>query len=252
MPFAATAPILPGMAANFEELDYQETPLGPVSLRRQRLKMFGGREIHEVKLGDDYLMSSLFTAVEEALATLGVAALRAPAPDIVVGGLGLGFTAWKVLEHPHVASLLVVDYLAPVIDWHRRGLVPLGPKLTADPRCQFVQGDFFARTAPDSTGYDPAQAGRRFDAVLLDIDHSPAHLLHPRHADFYSVAGLQGLAARLHPGGIFGLWSDDPPEESFLARLREVFTEVRTEIVHFPNPFLGRDSASTVYLCRRP
>ena len=55
------------MSANFEELDYQETPLGPISLRRQRLKMFCGREIHEVKLGDDYLMSSLFTAVEEAM-----------------------------------------------------------------------------------------------------------------------------------------------------------------------------------------
>ena len=241
------------MSANFEELDYQSTPLGPVSLRRQRLKMFDDREIHEVKLGNDYLMSSLFTKVEEELAHLSLAQVDAPAADVVVGGLGLGYTAWSALQHAHVASLLVVDYLAPVIDWHRRGLVPLGPKLTADPRCRFVHGDFFALSAADTDGYDPDQPGRRFHAILLDIDHSPDHLLHPRHVAFYDEPGLRAFAAsRLHPGGVFGLWSDDPPEERFLANLRRVFATVETHVVAFPNPFLHRDSHSTVYVCRLP
>lgn len=237
------------MSANFEELDYQETPLGPVSLRRQRLKMFGGREIFEVKLGDEYLMSSLFTAVEEALARLGLAATAAPQPDVVVGGLGLGYTAATVLDHAHVKTLHVVDYLQPVIDWHRRGLVPLGPRLTGDPRCHLVAGDFFALSAAAGNGYDPALPHRRWHAVLLDIDHSPAHLLHPRHGAFYSAAGLRNFSRLLHPGGVFGLWSDDPPETGFLENLHAVFTEVRAEVVSFPNPFLGRDSASTVYTC---
>src|SRR5690606_38240541 len=104
---------LPLMSRNFEELDYQETPLGAVSLRRQRLMMFGDREIHEVKLGDDYLMSSLFTKVEEELATLSLNALATArsTPDVVVGGLGLGYTAWTALQHavPCVRELLVVD-----------------------------------------------------------------------------------------------------------------------------------------------
>jgi spermidine synthase len=238
------------MSRNFEVLDYQETPLGPVSLRRQRLRMFNDREIHEVKLGDDYLMSSLFTAVEEALARLGLADLNHAAPDVVVGGLGLGHTAATVLDDPRVASLLVVEYLAPVIDWHRRGLVPLGPRLTGDPRCRFVAGDFFQLAGPGG-GFDPTQPGRRFHAVLLDIDHSPSHLLHARHAAFYARAGLATLRDHLHPGGLFGLWSDDPPEESFITNLRAVFPEVRSEVVRFPNPFLGRESASTVYLARR-
>ncbi len=238
------------MSANFEELDYQWTPLGWVSLRRQRVKMFGDREVHEVKLGHDYLMSSLFTKVEEELAHLGLAAVTHPQPDVVVGGLGLGYTAWSVLQHERVASLLVVDFLQPVIDWHRRGLVPLGPKLTADPRCRFEHGDFFALSAADAAGYDPTQPGRRFHAILLDIDHSPDHLLHPRHAEFYSEDGLRALATRLHPGGVFGLWSDDAPEENFLARLRAVFAHVETHVVAFPNPFLHRDSHSTVYVCR--
>jgi len=238
------------MSRNFEELDYQETPLGPVSLRRQRLRMFNDREIHEVKLGDDYLMSSLFTAVEEALARRGLAAVLGEQLDVVVGGLGLGYTAATALDDDRVASLLVVEYLAPVMDWHRRGLVPLGRRLTGDPRCRFVAGDFF-HLAGANQGFDPERPGRRFDAVLLDIDHSPSHLLHARHAAFYSRPGLEALRNHLRPGGVFGLWSDDPPEAGFMTNLRAVFTDVSSEVVHFPNPFLDRDSASTVYVARR-
>jgi spermidine synthase len=238
------------MSANFEEIDYQETPIGPVSLRRQRLKMFENREIFEVKLGDDYLMSSLFTVVEEALSNLGLKEVTAPAPDVVVGGLGLGYTAATVLDHAHVNSLVVVDFLKPVIDWHERGLVPLGPRLTADPRCRFVHGDFFELSAPQGGGFDPDQIDRRWHAILLDIDHSPDHLLHPRHATFYSEAGLRSFSQRLLPGGIFGMWSDDPPEAGFLQNLRAVFADVRAEVVKFANPFLHRDSESTVYVCK--
>ena len=243
---------MPGMSRNFEELDYVRTPLGDLSLRRQRLMMFGGREIFEVKLGDDYLMSSLFHDVEVALARLGLAEVRAASPDVVVGGLGLGYTAVTALSHAHVRSMVVVEALPAVIGWHERGLVPLGPQLTGDPRCRFVCGDFFALASTDGPGFDPEQPGRRFDAILLDIDHSPRHLLHPRHAAFYERAGLQALSQRLHPGGVFGMWSDDPPDDAFIESLKTVFEDVRSEVVSFANPFLDRDSASTVYIARLP
>ena len=238
------------MSANFEEIDYQETPLGPVSLRRQRLKMLDDREIHEVKLGNEYLMSSLFTKVEEELAHLGLAATPGDSLDVVVGGLGLGYTAWTALQDPRVQSLIVVDYLQPVIDWHERGLVPLGPKLTGDPRCRFVHGDYFALACADGDGFDPDVPQRQFDAVLLDIDHSPDHLLHPRHAHYYSAEGLHEFSRLIRPGGVFGLWSDDPPEDIFLENLNSAFASVDTSVVAFPNPFLHRDSHSTVYVCK--
>jgi spermidine synthase len=238
------------MSKNFEELDFVSTPLGDLSLRRQRLLMFGGREIFEVKLGQDYLMSSLFHDVEVALARLGLAAVNVAAPDVVVGGLGLGYTAVAALEHPNVRSLLVVEALAPVIGWHQRGLVPLGPTLTSDPRCRLVQGDFFALAQSDGTSFDPLDPERRFHAVLLDIDHSPRHLLTPAHAAFYEEAGLRALTRQLHPGGVFALWSDDPPDDAFLRQLERVFARARAEIVTFANPFLGRDSASTVYVAQ--
>jgi spermidine synthase len=231
----------------FEELDYQETPLGALSLRRKRIAMLGDLEVHEVMLGEEFLMSSMFHAVEDAVADLGLRELGDPACDVVVGGLGLGYTAVAALAHSSLRSLIVVEYLEPVIGWHQRGLVPLGARLMADARCTLLHGDFFA-LARSASGFAP---GRQFHAVLLDIDHSPRRLLHAQNAAFYSPAGLAALAAHLHPGGVFSLWSDDAPDAAFLLLLQTVFATARAEVVTFPNPLLDRDSASTVYVARK-
>ena len=238
------------MSANFEELAYHETPLGELILRRRRLLSLGGIDVYEVKLGDAFLMSSLFHVVEEALAHRGLSELQHAHCDVVVGGLGLGYTARAALEHEQVASLLVIDALQPVIDWHERGLVPLGPELTSDPRTRLICADFFER-AQSSEGFDPRQPGRQFHAVLLDVDHSPSDLLHPRNAAFYRPEGLRAFAAHLHPGGVFALWSDEPPEEEFMDALGSAFTTARAHIVTFPNPLLEDESASTVYVATK-
>lgn len=238
------------MSRDFEELDYRKTPIGELTLRRRRVHSLGGIDVFEVKLGDAFLMSSLFHEVEVALANLGLAALTPGEWDVVVGGLGLGYTAQAALDHAAVKSLLVVDALDAVIEWHERGLVPLGPALTADPRCRYIHGDFFALAASES-GFDPEQPRRKFHAVLLDIDHSPRNLLAPQNAAFYEPAGLAALAAHLHAGGVFALWSDDPPDEDFLRSLKAVFTTATAQVVTFPNPLLERESASTVYIARK-
>ena len=236
------------MTRLFEELDYQQTPMGELILRRRSVPVpsQGNVEIYEVKLGEAFLMSSLFHDVEVALADLGLSALVAGEWDVVVGGLGLGYTAAAALAHGSVRSLTVIDTLEAVIGWHRRGLVPLGPKLTGDSRCHLIHADFFA-LAGSSAGFD---AGRKFHAVLLDIDHSPRNLLAPRHAAFYSPPGLLALASHLHPGGVFALWSDDAPDADFLGSLRTTFASAEAHVVIFPNPLLERDSASTVYVAR--
>ena len=239
------------MTRLFEELDFRPTPLGDLILRRRRMAMLDDLIVYEVLLGDAYLMSSLFHDVEEALADLGLAATEGEALDVVVGGLGLGYTAVAALRDPRVVELLVVDALAPVIEWHEKGLVPLGAALAGDPRCRFVHADFFALAAAPERGFDPEQPGRRFHAVLLDIDHSPQNLLHERNAAFYSAEGLRLLAAQLLPGGVFALWSDDAPDEIFLKHLAEVFENPRAQVVKFPNPLLGKESESTVYVARQ-
>ena len=235
------------MALRFEELAWAATPIGEISLRRRREPQLQV-DVHEVLLGDEYLMSSLFTVAEVALADLGLAAVEGGELDVVVGGLGLGCTARAALADDRVRSLRVVEALAPVVDWHVRGLVPEGQVLAQDPRCTFVVDDFFAVVAsgrPFGEG-----APERCAAVLLDVDHSPRSVLHPSHASFYAVPGLARLAAPLQGGGVFGLWSDDPPDEPFLAGLREVFATAEAHVVPFANPLTGGASANTIYVAR--
>jgi len=234
----------------FEELDFRPTPIGDLILRRRRMTMLDNLIVYEVLLGDAFLMSSLFHEVEEALADLGLAALTGEKLDVVVGGLGLGYTAVAALRDERVGECLVVDVMAPVIEWHEKGLVPLGETLTSDPRCRFVEGDFFALAAAPDVGFDPKQAGRKFHAVLLDIDHSPRNLLDEKNGAFYSTDGLRRLAAQLLPGGVFALWSDDAPDDGFLSHLAEVFDSPQAHVVKFENPLLGKDSESTVYVAR--
>jgi spermidine synthase len=235
------------MSLSFEELDFRPTAMGVLSLRRRRLPSTE-IDVYEIKLGDEYLMSSRFTAAEIELARLGLAALpREKNLDVVVGGLGLGYTAVAVLENPSVRSLIVVDALSEVIEWHEQGLLPLGKQLTGDPRCRLVNGDFFAMSAsPD--GFDSAVPGRRFDAVLVDIDHSPTNLLHPRHAALYRPEGVQRLAAHLHPGGVFALWSNDPPDPAFERVLAGAFATTSAHVVTFDNLRGDHDASNTVYV----
>jgi len=235
------------MITRFEELDWQPTPIGELTLRR-RSEPSAGKEIYEVKLGDEYLMSSLFTVAEEALADLGLAA-AAPAPgdglEVLVGGLGLGYTAVAALRDERVSALTVIDRLAAVIGWHERMLLPASPELVGDPRTTLVCDDFFAvmRNAPVAghTGYD---------VILLDVDHSPRHQLDPTHADLYDAAGLRALDRHLKPRGVFALWSDDPPDASFMAELGQVFDASEAHVVDFDNPVTGGVSSNTVYVAR--
>ena len=237
------------MSSDFQELAYSATPMGLLTLRRRK-EITLGVDIYEIKLDEEFLMSSLFTVAEVALANLGLAELSEPELDVVVGGLGLGYTAKTVLEHLEVRELLVVDTLREVIEWHRQGLLPLGEQLTSDPRCRFVHGDFFAMSAPQSKGFDPENRGRRFHAILLDVDHSPRHVLHPSHKPFYQPTGLHQLTSHLLPGGVFALWSNDSPDEQFQIALSEVFAYSETHVVKFLNPIQNRETANTVYVAR--
>jgi len=233
---------------DFEELDHRVTPAGELSLRRRRLPWLGATDVFEIKLDDAFLMSSLFHTGEVALAELALAELDAPQLDMVVGGLGLGYTASAALDCAAVREVVVIEALEGVIDWHRRGLVPLGRKLAEDARCRLVQGDFFALAA--GAGFDPAAPDRRFHAVLLDIDHSPRDLLRAEHGALYRPDGLRRLRGSLHAGGVFGVWSNDPPDEDFLASLHTAFGTARAHVVAFDNPFQDGAAENTVYLAR--
>lgn len=239
------------MPKPFEELAYHQTTRGELILRRRHYAMLGDEPIYEVLLNEEWLMSSLFHAAEEALAYRALEWLKAfEGPlDLVVGGLGLGYTALAALSHPEVGSLRVIEVFPEVIEWHQDRLIPSSDALVQDPRCRLVAGDFFAMTREQ--GYDEEDPTRQFHGVLLDIDHTHEHWLHPDHAAFYSIEALGRLRDRLVPAGVFAMWADGAAHSQFQTTLRKTFAESVALEVRFPNPIQGGESSSTIYLARK-
>jgi len=237
----------------FEEIDYQETPRGAISLRKRSEPRLDNIVLYEVKMNDEFLMSSLFVEAEVQLSKLGLEKFGTQELDVVVGGLGLGYTAQAALAFDNVKSLCVVDVMAPVIEWHQKGLVPLGNELSNDDRCRYALGDFFefataANTNFDGTAANPENGPDKVHAVLLDIDHTPSYWLNPENSRFYSTESLNAMKAKIHKGGVFGLWSDEKPDEQFVSILESVFERVETHMVYFPNPYTGEKSSNSVYI----
>ncbi|MGB3762876.1 MAG: spermidine synthase [Ornithinimicrobium sp.] len=209
-----------------------------------------------MKLGEEFLMSSLFTAAEVALADLAidehVARSGSTTLSVLVGGLGLGYTAVAALRHGVVTELDVVEALEPVIAWHHDRLLPTSQELMSDSRTRVHHADFFAvvsgaESSSLGRGADPAT----YDVVLLDIDHAPDFVLHESHQSFYSRSGLSAMRGFVRPGGVFALWSDNPPDSTFTAHLGTVFSRAHAEVVSFDNPLTRGTSHNTVYLALR-
>ena len=227
-----------------EELDWGDTAWGAISLRR-RWDRVTEQDVHEVKLGDDFLMSSQFTTGEQELARIGLAAMARTPLTVLVGGLGLGYTAVAALQDDRVTELTVIEALQIVISWHERNLLPDTRGLASDPRVRLVCDDFFdvVRTG---------RADRTYDAVLLDIDHAPDWLLRDDHGDLYTPEGFARVASMLADDGVFALWSDEPPEPEVTRRMGEAFEHADAHVVPFPNPLTGGEAANTVYLAVGP
>ncbi|OUS13279.1 spermidine synthase [Gammaproteobacteria bacterium 53_120_T64] len=240
------------MAFVFEELDCQASPLGDISLRRRSEPRLNNEIVYEVKLGDEFLMSSLFVEAEKQLSSLALAALKHNGHredlEIVVGGLGLGYTAVEALQEPALKLMRVIDIMPAVISWHQKGLLPVGDILARDPRSELLEGDFFKLATSSEAGFDASEPERKVHAVLLDIDHSPSHWLNDANQGFYTEASLQSVAGKIYTGGIFALWSNELPDGAFTELLQRVFGHCQAHVVNFPNPYTGGESCNSVYV----
>lgn len=229
--------------SNLEILAYEDSPLGPLCLRRRELLSEPGTVITEVTLNHAFLMSSYNTASERALASVALEMHAGTGLRVLVGGLGLGYTAHAALASARVAEVRVVEFLPQVIQWLEQGLVPLAPALKADGRFSTAAGDIYARLA--------AAPAERFDLILVDVDHAPDDQLSRVNDVFYTRAGLERAARHLAPGGILGVWSY-AESSPFAGALREVFPDVRIEPVTFFNGLIDEENTDWLFFARAP
>lgn len=237
------------MNSLFHEIACEHTPVGELVLRRRRLH-HDGDDIWEIKLNEGYLMSSQFIDGEVALADLALAKVNTGDLDVVVGGLGLGYTAQAALGDARVTMLTVVELIPQVIEWHRRHLRALGKELSEDPRCIFREGDFF-QLAGATDGFDPDNPQTKHDAILIDIDHSTKHLINEASADFYGASAITALVSKLKPGGVFALWSTDAEDPAFVDAMEESLREVTVSRVEFTTPYREEPAFNLVYMGRK-
>ena len=228
--------------SNIEILAYEPSPLGPLCLRRRSLLSEPGPVVTEITLNHEFLMSSLHTASERALASGALEMHEGRDLRALVGGLGLGYTAHEILASDRVSHVEVIEFLPQVIDWLRRGLLPLSGELNGDPRFGPVQGDVY-----ESLLRPP---GRRFDVILIDVDHSPDENPAAPNDAFYTEAGLMRAREHLEADGVLGVWSasESPP---FAAVLGRVFAEARDEPVTFRNRHVGEQQTDWLFFARR-
>ncbi len=227
--------------SNIEFLAHQPTGIGTLILRRRELLSKPGTVVTEITLDHEFLMSSYITFSERALSRVALEMHPGDALQVLVGGLGLGYTAWEALQSPRVARAEVVELVPAVIRWMEEGLVPLSSALAAEPRIEIVAGDVFQKLA-----LPPDAAAPKFDLILIDVDHSPDdHLAESRYDGFYTADGLRLARRHLAPGGVLGVWSY-AESSPFADALREVFREVRIEPVSFVNDLI--DEATTDWL----
>lgn len=242
-PFSASTADRNGRRLNdpvFEILAYEPSPLGVLCLRRRELISQPGTVVTEITVNGEFLMSSYHVASEEALSRLALEYHPGETLRVMIGGLGLGYTAHEVLRSERVSDVEVVEYLPQVIDWLKRDLVPLSDPLNSDERIQVVAGDVYRRLI------EPPVDERRFDLILIDVDHSPDERLDEASQPFYTTAGLNAARRHLAPGGILAVWSY-AESSPFAEAMRSTFADVRVERIDFRNDLIDTEQTDWLF-----
>jgi spermidine synthase len=186
-----------------------------------RLKRRGAE--FSIMLGANELMNSRLSGSEEALATLAAERLRGrKAPDVLIGGLGMGFTLRAALAAFGVDARITVAELVPaVVAWARGPMAEIFAGSLDDPRVTVREGDVGALIR---------ESRAAFDAILLDVDNGPDGLSRKANDRLYDAEGLAAALAALSPGGVLAVWSSGP-DAAFTGRLRRAGCHVEEKMV---------------------
>ncbi len=224
-----------------EILAHEMSPLGLLCLRRRESLSQPGTIVTEVTLNHEFLMSSLYTDSERALARTAMQMHEGEDLRVLVGGLGLGYTAHETLLADRVARVEVVELLSQVIDWLANGLMPLSSELRDERRLVVTQGDVYRRLA--------GPADDLFDVILIDVDHSPEERLGEGSISFYTTPGLLAVRRHLAADGVLAVWSY-AESSPFANALRTVFEQVLVEPVTYNNHLIDQQRTDWLFFAR--
>lgn len=204
-----------------------------------RLYRRGGE--YMILLGGNELMTTRVSGSEEALATRTIARLASPAPRLLIGGYGMGFTLRAALGALAAqAHVTVVELVPEIVDWAQGPMAHITAGALDDPRVSVEVGD---------VGAAIARTRASWDAILLDVDNGPDGLTRASNDGLYSPAGLAAARAALVPGGVLAVWSA-APDPRFTRRLSQAGFAVEEEEVRARGGAKG--NRHHLWFARRP
>jgi len=200
----------------------RENLLGSVkTFDSKRLVLYERDGVYSIRVNGLELMSSRAHGSEEALARLVLARVRRPHPEILVGGLGMGYTLRAVLDVvPQQSKIVVAEIFPAVVEWNRADLATLADAPLLDPRVTVQVTDVA----------DLFDGHPTFDAILLDVDNGPDAFTIARNHRLYGAHGLEQIRRSLRQQGVLGVWSADP-DPPFERRLSKAGFRVQVETV---------------------
>jgi spermidine synthase len=220
-----------------ETLARHTGPRGEVVLRRRTRDQ---TSVDELIINGAFAMDSSETSTERRLADF---ATRSARRRILVGGLGLGYTAAEILARD-ADRVDVVEIEECLVDWARAGLTPTLALVAADPRVHLYTADVRSVLAGLRTGPEGP-----WDAIVLDIDNGPDFLIHAANDALYTASSLSAAYARLAPGGTLAIWCQGPAP-TLLATLGRISEQAQEN--RFTVSRENRRFAYLIYSLTRP
>jgi spermidine synthase len=198
----------------------------PIPNQQGELRLLSRNNEFTIKIagvpGD--LMNSRMHASEDALATLACERIKSIIePQVLIGGLGMGFTLRAALDALNdKATVTVAELISEVVQWNKGDLGTLTNHPVNDPRTKIHVGD---------VGEVLRNATAQFDAILLDVDNGPEGHTSEDNGWIYTPAGLKSAKSALRPGGIVAYWSAGV-DSAFTTRLRKAGFTTKPVTVH--------------------
>jgi spermidine synthase len=222
--------------SEYVEVAREESERGELVLRRRVEER--APDVLELRANGVFVMDTQETVSETELAGVALDLVEDPR-NVVVGGLGLGYTTQRLLADPRVERVMVVEIEDALIRWMRDGSIPHGPAILADRRVHLVNADIVMAIAEATDAYD---------LVLLDVDNGPGYLVHDHNAGIYEHDFIASTKRIVNRGGALAIWSAS--EAPALQRVMEQVFGNCTE--HRYDVLLGeRPEEYLLYLSRR-